>query len=205
MLTSNQRNWAVFFAAIAVTVALSLAYVGVVGLREESVRALLRWSARAAFLVLLLVFVARPLQQLFRTPFTARILRNRRLLGITFAGIHTAHLGLIFYRASFSDDFEFRIADNLTGMLVYIVMLLMFATSFDATTRMLGRRQWNMLHKLGLYVLFIAFVDAVRPHSLDISTHTTSYLLTALAFFALLLRAVNAILLNRSKAQRSEP
>jgi len=40
------------------------------GATDDSIRLLLRLTARIAFLVLLVIFVAWPSQQLFRTPFT---------------------------------------------------------------------------------------------------------------------------------------
>lgn len=166
-MTSNSRNWTVFFGAIAVTGLTGAAFLAVAGVSDENLRVALRVSARAAFIVLLLVFVARPLQQMFRTPFTARLLRNRRLLGIAFTGIHTAHLGLIIYRARVIDSYDFTIAANLPGALTYTVILLMFVTSFNATAKLLGPRNWRVLHKLGLYWLFVAFTQTQLPDSID--------------------------------------
>ena len=205
MTTSSQRNWAVFVGAIAATVVISYAYLSAAGVDDGTVRATLRWSARAAYLALLLAFVARPLQQLFKTPFTTWLLRHRRLIGVAFAGIHTAHLGLIYYRAHTNEEFVVSPTANHFGVLVYVVILVMFATSFDATTKLLGRRNWKILHKVGLFGLFVAFVDAVLPKTLDYRAEAVPYFLTALALTALLLRAVNAILINRSKAQPGEP
>jgi len=162
-MTNKQRNWRTFFGAIAATSLVCGGYLAIAGTSDEYLRIVLRLSARAALLVLLLVFVARPLQQLFHTAQTARLLRNRRLLGIAFAGIHTAHLGFILLRARLIQDFEFSPAANLPGMLAYVVILLMFASSFDSTTRLLGPRYWRLLHKSGLYVLFAAFTQTQLP------------------------------------------
>jgi sulfoxide reductase heme-binding subunit YedZ len=88
--------------------------------------------------------------------------------------------------------------------LVYLLIFAMFATSFNSTTRWLGPRNWKILHTLGLYVIFIAFAQREIPRSLETAV-AANWTLTALALTALLLRAVNAILINRSKAQQSEP
>jgi DMSO/TMAO reductase YedYZ heme-binding membrane subunit len=166
-MTSNQRNWAVYLAAIAATSFVAATYLALAGSNNETILVTLRASARFAFIVLLIVFVARPLQQLFRTPFTATLLRNRRLLGIAFAGIHTAHLGLIIYRSRAVETFDFTVGANLSGAFSYAVILLMFLTSFDATAKMLGPNRWRILHKIGLYWLFIAFTQTQLPESLD--------------------------------------
>jgi len=166
-LTSNQRNWAVFFGAIAVTGLVGGVFLGAAGSSDENLQFVLRLTARSAFLVLLVIFVARPLRQMFRTPLTSALLRNRRLLGIGFAGIHVAHLGFIIYRARVIDTFEFTIGANLPGALTYGMLLLMFLTSFDATVKMLGPKSWRRLHKLGLYWLLIAFTQTQLPESLD--------------------------------------
>lgn len=162
-MTSNGRNWLVLAGSIGGTLAVSALYFSVAGAGDENIRLVLRLTPRIAFLFLLLVFVARPLRQLVSTPLTAALLRNRRLLGIAFAGIHVAHLVLIVYRHYAIPDFEFRPGDRLDGAFVYAVILLMLATSFDRTARAIGPRNWRILHKAGLYILFAVFTQALMP------------------------------------------
>ena len=166
-MTSNQRNWAVFCAAVGLTAALATAYLSFAGISDESIRLMLRLSARVAFLVLLVIFVARPLQQLFATPATAKLLQNRRHLGVTFAGIHTVHLALILYRVQQLPDDDFNALDNLPGVVAYLVIYLMLITSFDAPARAIGPKAWKVLHKVGLYLLFGIFLQTQLPRSLD--------------------------------------
>ena len=154
-----------------------------------------------AFVILLVVFVARPLQQLFATKFTAKLLRRRRLLGVAFTAVHSAHLGLIFYRVHVSDDFALSYSENTLGALVYLIIFAMFATSFDSTTRMLGPRRWKVLHTIGLYVIFITFAQRELPRSLD-TAEEANWILTALALAALLLRALP--LLSSRGSRRSQ-
>ncbi|MGI9219563.1 MAG: hypothetical protein ACR2QS_00840, partial [Woeseiaceae bacterium] len=86
LLSSNQKNWVVFFATLGAGLGASWAFLNAVGTTDESVRETLRLSARVSFVILLIIFVARPAQQIFRTPFTAKLLRRRRLLGVAFTG-----------------------------------------------------------------------------------------------------------------------
>lgn len=104
-----------FFTAVTLTGLIGVTFLGTAGNSGENLFVVLRLTALSAFIVLLVVFVARPLQQMFRTPMTISLLRNRRLLGIAFAGIHTVHLGLIIYRARVIESFEFSIAANLSS------------------------------------------------------------------------------------------
>jgi len=180
-MTSNQRNWTVFLAAIAVTATVAAVYLGGAGVNDDNIRLSLRLSAHAAFVVLLVVFIARPLRQLVHSRLTLALLRNRRLIGIAFAGIHTAHLGLIFYRASVVADFELRISESLLGGLTYLVIYLMFFTSFDATARALGPKNWRLLHKVGLYWILAAFIPTLLPDSLDQLAGANGFLLVLTA------------------------
>ena len=186
-MTANGRNWAVFAGSIAITLAVAAAYLAAAGGEDDNIRRVLRLTADAAFVVLVLVFVARPLRQLAATPATTALLRYRRLLGIAFAGIHSAHLMFIVYRHGRVGDFEFRVAENLPGGLVYLVILMMFATSFDRTARAIGPRNWRFLHKAGLYVVFAAFVQAVAPRNAD-EIFSVYGILTALAGAAVAVR-----------------
>lgn len=148
----------------------------------------MRLTARVSFVILLIIFVARPAQQIFRTPFTAKLLRRRRLLGVAFTGMHTAHLLLIFYRIQVSESFTLA-ANNIPGAFIYVLIFSMFATSFDATTRMLGPQNWKRLHTVGLFVIFVAFAQREIPRSME-TAESANWILTALAVGALLLRAL---------------
>jgi DMSO/TMAO reductase YedYZ heme-binding membrane subunit len=117
--------------------------------------------------------------------------------------MHTAHLLLIFYRVQISEDFEL-VARNIPGAFVYLLIFAMFVTSFDSTTRALGRKNWKRLHTVGLYVIFIAFAQREIPRSLE-TAESANWILTALAVAALLVRVTNKVLVDRSKAQLREP
>jgi DMSO/TMAO reductase YedYZ heme-binding membrane subunit len=195
-MTSNQRNWAVFLATAGAGLAASFAVLFVAGSNEDNIRALLRLTARAAFLLLLVVFVARPLRQLVRTPGTLALLKNRRLLGIGFAGIHTAHLTLIFYLIHQVPSFEFDWLSRLPGIATYSMMYVMLITSFDRPARAIGAKRWKILHKIGLYWLFAAFAQRELPRSFD-NVDLAIWLLTACIAAALLIR-LSAFVANRA-------
>ena len=199
-MTSNQRIWAVFFAAVGLTAISSAAYLSIAGISDESIRVCLRLSARIAFLVILVIFIARPLQQIFTTPATARLLKNRRLLGVAFAGIQTAHLALIFYRADQVPDSNINAMDNLPGVITYLVIYLMLITSFDTPARAIGRKAWKALHKIGLYFIFGVFLQTQLPRSLDDLAQANWWFLSIIAI-AVVLRLTAFFAKNRPRAQ----
>ena len=197
-MTSNQRNLAVFATAAGLTGIASAAYLGIGGVTDDHIRILLRLSARVAFVVLLLVFVARPLRQIFPSPATLKLLANRRLFGIAFAGIHTAHAALILYRAQQVPSFEFTPSANIPGLVTYGVIYLMLITSFDRPARAIGRKAWKVLHKAGLYWLVFAFTQTQLPDSLNdlsgmnwwlVSLIVLAFVIRITAFFAKFQRA----------------
>lgn len=196
-MTSNQRNWLTLTVAFATVSAAALAYLGFAGSNDETIRLLLRLSARVAFLIYLLAFIARPLQQLYATSFSRGLLRNRRQVGIAFAGVHTAHLGLIFYRAQQNPDFEFSLAANLPGAFFYLVILMMLITSFDGPARAIGRKAWKALHKTGIYLIGIPFVSTLLPRS-QADLLQPEYLLSAILIVGAVLLRVAAYVRTRT-------
>ncbi len=181
------QNWLVFALALVLVLAVSAIFLAVSGLDEGNIEAALRMSAYLAFIVLALIFLLRPLVELRPNRAMRTLLKNRRLLGVAFAGIHTAHLLLISLRDYFDAGFDLFLVERLPGAGVYAMIYLMFITSFEGPARALGPRRWRALHKAGLYVVFTGFLVALIPPALakPASAHG---LLSGLAAIAVLLR-----------------
>ena len=194
-VTTDQRTAATWLTAVMLTGIAAAALHVMDGLSLESLDFTLRASGRVAFLVLIVVFATRPLQELLRKPWTARLLRNRRQFGVAFAGIHSAHLGLIVYKAYLVPEFTLAGILNLPAAVVYVLMFAMLATSFTGPARALGPRAWKVLHKTGLFVLVIAFLDSQVPKQLD-QLEIVNAILIGLAVLAILAR-VGAFLRRR--------
>lgn len=178
---TDRRVFGTFLGALALTLAASGVYLAAAGASEENLRLLLRLSARVAFVLLLFVFAARPLRELLRTPLTLSLLRNRALLGVAFAGVHTAHLVLLVVRVELFPDFDLLVSRNLPGALTYALMYAMVLTTFRAPKRALGPRAWRVLHKLGLFWLTYAFSQTLLPRSLDDLSGMNWWLVSLLA------------------------
>lgn len=135
------------------------------GSEDENLQWLLRLTARLAFVLFVIAFIARPLRQILRTNTTAWLLRERRSFGLAFAAVHLVHAALIFYLAEASTVFEFEFPKHLFGGAIYVLIVLMMITSFDKPARWLGAKNWRRLHKTGLYVIALAFVQTLLPNT----------------------------------------
>ena len=156
MSLNDRRNWQVFFGTVGLLLSLSAAWLSTVELADANIRTATRYTARVAFMLYIVVLVARPLQQLLRRSWTAALLRNRRLVGVAFAATMSAHLALIFYRFGSQPELDFP-PPSFIGYGAYTVFYLMLITSFDRPKRWLGPRAWKALHRTGLVWAAIIF------------------------------------------------
>lgn len=164
---NDRRFLLAFLAATALTVVGCALYLYTAGNSDENIRLLLRLSARISFVLVLAIFVARPLRDLFKTPFTRSLLKNRPLMGVTFAGIHTGHLAVLIYRGQTNPDFEFTVAANPLGALMYLVIFAMLITTFSGPRRAIGPKAWKILHKAGLYFISFGFMQTQLPRAIN--------------------------------------
>ena len=157
MSNKDKRNWQVFFAALLLTSGISLLWLGSTAVTDEDLIIPIRPTAQLAFAIYLLVLVTRPLQQLLRLDWTAKLLRSRRFIGVAFAAVMTTHLGLIAYRFGSQPELEYPFFSLLVGGSTYSVFYLMLITSFDGPRKALGPRKWKILHRTGLVLAGIIF------------------------------------------------
>jgi len=162
MSRNDRQNYLVFAAMFGLTGGLAVLWLAGGELSDEHIGVSLRYTAQIAFALYLIVLVARPLQQLLRRNWTAVLLRNRRLVGVSFVAVMTAHLGLIAYRYGSQPDIEFTLP--ALGASAYAIFYLMLITSFDRPRKAIGPKAWKFLHRSGLVVAGFIFG---LPRSLD--------------------------------------
>ena len=152
---------AVWVAAALALAAMTAAVLAIEGTGEAGVRALIRATARSSLPLFLAAFVASSARRLWRHPFTAWLLRNRRQLGLSFATSHAIHLAAIVALATqWPDSFDAgaSAATRYGGGLGFVLIALLAATSNDASVRRLGLRRWRTLHRVGVWYLFGIFL-----------------------------------------------
>jgi hypothetical protein len=150
MTSNDKKNWYVLVSVVGLLGGACAAWLASVAFSDENVLLPIHLTARIAFVLYLVVLVARPLQQLLRMGWTAALLRNRRLVGVAFAGVMTVHLGLLAYRFGSQPDLDHPLLKLLFGGAAYGLFYLMLITSFDAPKKAVGPRAWKILHRAGL-------------------------------------------------------
>jgi sulfoxide reductase heme-binding subunit YedZ len=190
--------WSGAAAALAVAGA-ALAH----GWSEEGVRTVVRASARLSVTCFCLAFGASALRALWPSPAADWMLRNRRQLGLSFAGFHFLHLGaLVALALSFPSPFleNLQPATLAGGGLAYLFIAVQAATSNDASVRWLGRRRWTLLHTVGSYIIWLIFAQSYVPRAIA----SPAYLpFGVLVLGVVALRAARAVKLRAAAGSRA--
>lgn len=184
---SERGNYGIPLLIWAVAVVLALTVLGAEGSEYSGTWLNLKLTARWSFLVFLLVYVARPAHQLWRTPLTKQLLARRRLIGLGFALAHYTHLTLILYLFSLAAPGEMPLMSTgkpmalivpIGGTFAYVLITAMFITSFNRPKdwmRRLHPKAWKWLHRFGIhYFMFIFTLDWIE--GLAIKTPAWAYL-----------------------------
>ncbi len=164
---SDRKIFNVYASTTVITFLVCGLYLFLNGSSDDNIRLLLRLTAQAAFIALIIILVSRPLRQLFKSVFTQKLVKNRALTGAIFAAIFTGHLMLLFYRALMVTTFSIDFSKNLSGILIFIVMYAMLITTFSKPKQFIGAKAWRFLHKGGIYFITYGFMIGLLPSSLD--------------------------------------
>jgi methionine sulfoxide reductase heme-binding subunit len=154
-----------------------------------------RWTARVALPFFLIAFTARAIIAIWPSPTSRAVLRRRRQWGLGFALAHIIHLAALMFSIVVAAPEPVRvtpseaISGNLSGIVIYLFIIAMAATSNDRSARAMGR-WWGRLHTLGGYAIWTAFTAAYAGRILmdDPSMQRTGIIFTSLMVGALALR-----------------
>lgn len=155
-------------ATAAALALLALAAGLLHGFSEESVRVVVRWTAKIAVVLFAAAFSASSLRVLWRSETTRFLMVNRRRLGLGFALAHGVHLlALIVLGLAFPTPFvdDLNAVTLVGGGLAYAFVLAMAATSNDASVRRLGARRWRALHTVGGWYVWLIFTQSYAPRA----------------------------------------
>ena len=167
------------------------------GYNEESVRVLVRASARSSFGLFTCAFVAQALHTLWPGRSAARWARdNYPFLLVSLAVSHTFHAlalaGLAHVTRGESLG-QREITDYVGGGLAYALMYAMAATSFSKERG----RAFQVLHESGMYYVWIVFMSSYGGRAI----HSLFYVPFALVLVAALALRVLAALRPRPLAR----
>ena len=171
------------------TLIIALIFLGILivhGINELSMRIAIRLTARTSCLLFLCAFVASPLRYFWTNNLTKWLRGNRRYLGVAMAVSHGFHAIAIIGLAILTSDPS--LSNNHGGNLGYFFIIAMTATSFQPTAALLGHRNWKILHTVGMYYLWLAFIYSFS-HGLEKSVVIYLPFVSLLAI-AILLRSI---------------
>jgi sulfoxide reductase heme-binding subunit YedZ len=163
-------GWPLLGFASAALLAMTALILLNMGANPETVRLLIRLTGRTSLIFFCLAFSAAALARIAPSRATVWLRANRRYLGLGFVVSHLVHAALLaaFWRI---DTAAFATATNpamfVFGGIGYVFVLLMGATSFDASAAWLGPRAWRMLHLVGGYYLSLIFLQAEAKRAAD--------------------------------------
>jgi DMSO/TMAO reductase YedYZ heme-binding membrane subunit len=109
-----------------------------------------------------LIFSISPWHYFAPSELTRMALRRRRHLGLAFGYHHLVHLALLLTYLGASGH-GLNMSRAAGGMVGYVFLVVMMATSSDAAVRRLGPTNWKRLHRTGLWYLWIVFVLTYVP------------------------------------------
>ena len=186
------RGWAITGWNSVALLAMTALVLGAAGTGEDGVRMLIRATARSSALLFLIAFLARPLRQLWRTDATAFALKNRRYFGVSMAVSHLIH-GMAIARllTAFPSAYQVDATTLVGGGLGFVFIAAMAATSSDAAFEALGRARWQLLHRTGVWYLWVVFAFTFVPdpqygwdalHAVAVAAFTAAPLVRAAAY-----------------------
>jgi len=195
-LRSLASGWRFTWACCATLGVVFLARYCVSDGGEEGIRAVVRLTAQVSVSLFCAAFAASSLRVAWRTPASAWLLRNRRYVGVSFAFAHFVHLLALVALARESPDFVagLNAVTIVGGGLAYAFIGMMAATSNDRAVAWLGAKNWQRLHKVGGYYIWISFAQAYIPRALLVAP--------AYALPSLLLLATMGLRLYAARRQR---
>jgi DMSO/TMAO reductase YedYZ heme-binding membrane subunit len=181
------EGWRLFGVLTLILAALCIWIASMRGFEVEGVRMVIRFTARTSLVFFCLAFSAAALAQLWPNAFTRWQHRNRRYIGVTFAGSHALHAVAIIAFAQMDPAgyaAATSVASYIFGGIGYAFIAAMTITSFDATAAALGPRAWRTLHLVGGYYLLLQFTVSFGRRIPDMPLYAL-FLIPLVAVFVL--------------------
>lgn len=153
------------------------------GFGEEAIRAMVRGTARTSIILFVLAFTASSLYSMFKTQWAKYLRHNRRYIGLSFALSHFVHLiFLVLLMIYYPQDSLAKLnqLEIVLASLTYLFILMMVITSFDPPRRWIGPRVWHWLHIIGMYLIWLIFLETYGKASLQ-NSHYLPWVLILLA------------------------
>lgn len=201
------EGWRLFAVLMLALTALSLWLAGLREFDVDGVRMVIRFTAKTSLLFFCLAFSASALARLWPNAWTRWQRRNRRYLGVTFAGSHGLHaIAVAMFAAMDLPDFlaATSMVTYIFGGIGYAIITAMTATSFDRTAQAIGPRAWRILHLGGGYFLWAQFMVSFGQRAPAMPLYAL-FLIPLIAVMAVRLIAMASARPAQVAAQRQVP
>ena len=133
----------------------------------EHIGYMLRVTARLAFFMLLLAYIARPLGQLAGPGFG--LIRLRRYLGLSAALSHTVHFGYVCAYLMVSGE-PIDWTTTVFGGAAFALLWMMALTSNNRARRAMGL-WWRRMHLVGMHYIWLIFMQTFIGVALTASSN----------------------------------
>jgi len=151
----NLTKFNLLFSSVLFSFALAM-YFFVIVPSDESARLWARYSAHLSFLYLIAAYSLSILKDTLNLDAINNLAINRRYLGLSFSISHSVHLVALIYFFYTSNE-DPGIVSIIGGGLGYLLMYAMTLTSTDAMVKRIGKKNWKILHTIGINYLMIVF------------------------------------------------
>jgi len=183
-------RWKLFGALSAVVSLVAAAAYAFAPDKVQALQYAIRATARTSFLLFLAVFTASTLVKLWPSTLTKSLTRERRFIGLSFAYSQLLHAVALAVYIVTAPAFFWNgrtPATNVPGSIGYLMIVLLTATSFVAPARLVGPKNWKVLHRTGVWIIAVIFAGSFLTR---ISHHTVYVVPGVIMIAAMLLRVV---------------
>ena len=125
----------------------------------EAVSSMIQLTVRCAVPWVFVAFAASSMQVMFPGSFSRWLLRNRSMFGLCFAAAMGWQLLFILWlvgvHTEYYVDEVYVLSDVVEGVVGYAFLIAMTLTSFRFCRQLLTQKQWKLLHKSGIYWIWM--------------------------------------------------
>jgi len=153
------NQWRLFWLITGpISIAMVIAMTGNELNSGPAVSSMIQLSVRCAVPLLYVVFAASSVQVLFPGPFGLWLSRSRKYLGLCFAAAMAWQGLFILWLVTVYSDYYINevyvLRDAIEGVVGYVFLAAMTATSFMPVRKRMTPGNWKLLHKSGIYFLW---------------------------------------------------
>ena len=188
------NGWRLFWLGTGpISVAMIIAMARTDLSNGPAVSSMVQFSVRCAVPLLFVAFAASSIQKLFPGQLGIWMLRNRKYAGLCFAAAMAWQGFFILWLTIIHSDYYvnevYVLRDAIEGVLGYLVLTAMVATSFKPGRKLLKPGNWRLLHLSGIYFLW-AYAFSVYWWNLSYydNPQPIDYVFYWMGFFAFALR-----------------